>query len=91
MSKELIDVNPARLIKGPKAKKFESDYYTIEQIAQLWQACKGAVVDELVNPLSFSRLQKGFPSLPLPGAEEVKKAKKDEEFACKTLAFFTPS
>jgi hypothetical protein len=29
--------------------------------------------------------------LPLPGAEEVKKAKKDEEFACKTLAFFTPS
>jgi hypothetical protein len=29
--------------------------------------------------------------LPLPGAEEVKKAKKDKEFASKTLAFFTPS
>jgi integrase len=48
MSEELIDVNPARLVKGPKAKKFGSSYYTLEQITQLWKACKGTVIETAV-------------------------------------------
>ena len=47
-SQELIEINPARMIKGPKSKKFEASYYSIEQIAQLWKACKGTDIEAAV-------------------------------------------
>ena len=47
-AQELIEINPARMIKGPKSKKFESAYYSIEQIIQLWKACKGTAIEAAV-------------------------------------------
>jgi len=47
-SQELIEINPARMIRGSKSKKFEASYYSIEQIARLWKACKGTTIEAAV-------------------------------------------
>jgi len=39
--KELIEYNPARMLKAPKAEQYEAQYLSIEQIAALWKGLQG--------------------------------------------------
>jgi len=59
VSQELIINNPARLVRGPKGKRFEASYYTIEQIALLWKACKGTVIEPAVFLTSVYGFRRG--------------------------------
>ena len=59
LSQELIAANPARMVKAPKAKQYEADYLTIEQIAELWKTCKGTVVESAVFLASIYGFRRG--------------------------------
>jgi len=59
MTQELIETNPARFLKAPKAKQYEADYLSIEQIAELWKACKGTVIESVVFLASIYGFRRG--------------------------------
>ena len=57
--KELIEYNPARMLKAPKAEQYEAQFLSIEQIAALWKACKGTVVESAVFLASIYGFRRG--------------------------------
>jgi len=59
VSHELALTNPARMISGPKTKKYDASYYTIEQIGLLWKACKGSVIEAAVFLTSIYGFRRG--------------------------------
>jgi len=44
----LISYNPADRIELPKKEKFHANYYTLEQIEKLFEACKGTEIESAV-------------------------------------------
>ena len=48
VTNELIEVNPARMIKAPKVEQYEADYYSIEELAALWKAAIGTDIEPAI-------------------------------------------
>ena len=48
VTKELIPVNPARMIKAPKVEHYEASYYSIEELAALWKAAIGTDIEPAI-------------------------------------------
>lgn len=59
VSQEIIFTNPARLIKGPKSTKYNGNYLSIEQIAELWQASKNDIIFPAVFLASIYGFRRG--------------------------------
>ena len=56
---ELIDQNPARIAKAPKAQAYEASYLSIPQITSLWKGCKGSIIEPAVFLTSIYGFRRG--------------------------------
>jgi len=45
---ELIETNPARTVKAPKAEPYDASYYSIEELAMLWKAAIGTDIEPAI-------------------------------------------
>ena len=48
VANELIATNPARVIKAPKVEPYEASYYSIEELAELWEASRGTDIESAI-------------------------------------------
>lgn len=55
----LISYNPADRVELPKKEKFHSNYYTLEQIEKLLDACEGTEIESAVFITSYYGLRRG--------------------------------
>ena len=59
ISKELVEFNAARMVKAPRAKQYEAKCLSIEQIGDLWKACKGTNIEAAVFLASIYGFRRG--------------------------------
>ena len=48
VANELIEANPARMIKAPRVEPYEASYYSIEELAVLWKAAIGTDIEPAI-------------------------------------------